>query len=263
VKGRTDQEVYEKSVAPIREVLQASEEHPYYYRDFPYREETVRVISLFPFYDKAGKRDNGYYTEEQLVWLCETMAAVPDGGHIFILRHFSHHKPVPRDYNHMMFYDYADSVSDGDINDWLGMDEDPVPAIVDAYNRKERIFAQYTGELANDQTETVTVDYDFSGRPDSEFVAYFTGHVHLDAVGYTRGTRTNQAVLCSVCTTGVKGTEDYETYTTRGSCRDYGTDSQIALNVYTFDFGNRTIYAARVGNGTCQDREKTWMELPY
>ena len=263
VKDVPDQDVYARNILPVRDVLQASGEHPYYYRDFQAEGETVRAIALYPFCERAKKKDSGYYTQEQLAWLCETMAAVPDGGHILILRHFTHHKPVPRDYTHLLFYDHADSTSEADTNLWLNMNEDPVPAIVDAYNRREPLFAQFTGELADGSTETVTVDYDFTGRPNSEFVAYLTGHVHVDAVGYTRGTRTNQAVLCSLCTAGIKGTEEYHEYTRPESCRDYGTDSQIALNVFAFDFRNRTIYTARVGNGTCQDREKTWMELPY
>ena len=263
VNAYSDQQVYEKGIAPVREVLQASEEHPYYYRDFEYKGRIIRVISLYPFCDRARRRDRGYYTQEQLDWLCETMAAVPDGGRIFIIRHFSHHKPIPRDYNHSMFYDYADSMSEADVELWLNMNDDPVAAIVDAYNRRESIFAQYTGDLADDNTETVTVNYDFTDRPYSEFVAYFTGHVHVDAVGYTRGTRTFQPVLSSLCTVGVKGSEDYNCYTETWSARDYGTDSQIALNVFTFDFEKKSIYIARVGNGIFKDKEKTWMELPY
>ncbi len=259
----SDQKVYEECLAPIREVLQASEEHPYYYRDFQHRGETVRVISLYPFYDRAKERIDGYYTQEQLAWLCEAMASVPDGGHIFIIRHFFHHKPIIRDFAKMMFYDYADPNSEAGLDLCLNMNEDPVPAIVDAYNQKKSIFAQFTGELADGSTETVTVDYDFTFRPDSEFVAYFNGHVHVDAIGYARGTVTNQAVLCSLCTAGVKGTEAYHFYTDPRSARDYGTDAQIALNVFTFDFSKKKIYAARVGNGIYGDGEKTWMELPY
>ena len=262
VKEYPDRDAYEKNIAPIRDALQASEEHPYYYRDFQYQNDIVRVISLYPFYDGAKHHDRGYYTKEQLEWLCETMSSVPDGGHILILRHFAHNKPAARDYNHLLFYDYQDSVSEAGVDSWLSMIEDPVPVIVDAYNRRETISAQFTGVLKDNITETITVDYDFTSRPNSEFVAYVTGHVHIDAVGYARGSKTSQAVLCSLCTTGVKGTDEYK-YTTPDTCRDYGTDSQIAFNVFAFDFRNRTIYTARVGNGTCQDREKTWMELPY
>ena len=262
VKEYSDQEIYEKGIAPIREVLQASEEHPYYYRDFQYQGETVRVISLYPFYEKGYWRNSGYYSEEQLQWLCESMASVPDGGHILILRHFFHHKPVPRDYTHMMFYDYADSNTEAE-DLWINMNEDPVPAIVDAYRKRETISAQYTGFLEGDNTETVTVDYDFSGRTDAEFVAYLCGHVHVDAIGYVRGAKSFQSVLCSLCTTGAKGSEDYHIYTDPKSARDYGTDTQIAFNVFTFDFRSKNIYIARVGNGIYGDKEKTWMELPY
>lgn len=262
VKDYSDEEIYKRAIAPIREVLQASEEHPYYYRDFLYEGETVRVISLYPFDDRAKERIDGYYTQEQLEWLCEALASVPDGGHILILRHFFHHKPVPRDYNHSMFYDYADSMSDAE-NLLLNMDEDPVPAIVDAYRKRESIYAQYTGRLADENTETVTVDYDFSGCPNSEFVAYLTGHVHVDAIGYARGAKTYQAVLSSLCTTGIKGNEEYSLYADSQSARDYGTDSQIAFNVFSIDFRSKNIYVARVGNGIYGDGEKTWMELPY
>ena len=262
VKDCSDEDIYNRDIAPIREALQASEEHPYYYRDLLFDGEIVRVISLYPFYEKGFRRELGYYCQEQLEWLCETMASVPDGGHILILRHFPHHRPLPRDYNHSMFYDYPDSMTDAE-NLWLNMDEDPVPAIVDAYRRREKFFAQYTGKLTDESTEIITVDFDFSGCPNSEFVAYLTGHVHADAVGYARGTKTYQAVLCSLCTTGVKGTEEYHEFTRIESCRDYGTDSQIAFNVFAIDFRSKNIYVARVGSGICQDREKTWMELPY
>ena len=261
VYDHSDQKVYKKSIAPIKGALQASEEHSYYYRDFNYNGEFVRTISLYPFYDQAKTRKYAYYTQEQLLWLCETMATVPDGGHIFILRHFSHHKPIVVDDGKGMFYDYADSSSDtGDL--WLNMGDDPVTDIVDAYNKREKIYALYTGKLKNGE-ETISVDYDFTNCPNSEFVAYFVGHVHVDAVGYARNTKTRQAVLCSLCTTGVKGSEEYHSYTSLSSPRDYGTDSQIALNVFTFDFKKKSIYVARVGNGSFKDREKTWMELPY
>lgn len=261
VVGITDKTVYSTNIAPIRETLWASEEHIYYYRDFRYGGETIRAISLFPFYDKAKSRTRGYYTESQLSWLCDALAAAPDNAHIFILRHFAHHRPILLSEDENLFYDYANSNTDGN-NLWLGMDADPVADIVDAYNKRAPIFARYTGEL-KDGSETVTVEYDFSNRPNSEFVAYFVGHVHLDAVGYARNTQTKQVVLCSLCTTGVKGSAEYSSYTTLSTPRDYGTDSQIALNVFTFNFKKKSIYVARVGNGIFNDREKTWMELPY
>ena len=261
VANRTDQQVYDQSIKPIRDVLQASEEHAYYYRDFYTEGETVRVISLYPFRYDAKQRDRGYYTEKQLQWLCNAMTSTPDGGHIFILRHFPHRKPVMPKGKAAMFYDYNDS-SDSEYS-WLNMGSDPVKDIVDAYNDRTEIIAKYTGELKNDIAETVTVKYDFTNRTDSEFVAYFTGHVHIDHVGYVRDTRTKQAVLGSLCTTGVKGTEEYSSFTSLSTPRDYGTDSQIAFNVFTFDFQKKKIYAARVGNGGFKEREKTWTELSY
>ena len=261
VANRTDQQVYDQSIEPIRDVLQASEEHAYYYRDFYTEGETVRVISLYPFRYDAKHRDRGYYTEKQLQWLCDAMASTPDGGHIFILRHFSHRKPVMPEGEAAMFYDYSDS-SDSEYS-WLNMGSDPVKDIVDAYNDRTEINAKYTGELKNDIAETVTVKYDFTNRTDSEFVAYFTGHVHIDHVGYVRDARTQQAVLGSLCTTGVKGSEEYNSFTSLSTPRDYGTDSQIAFNVFTFDFQKKKIYVARVGNGRFKEREKTWMELSY
>ena len=261
VAGRTDQQVYDQSIEPIRDVLQASEKHAYYYRDFCTEGETVRVISLYPFRYDAKQRVMGYYTEEQLLWLCETMASTPDGGHIFILRHFSHRKPVMPEGEAAMFYDYNDS-SDSEYS-WLNMGSDPVKDIVDAYNNKAEIYAQYSGNLKDDAVETVTVKYDFTNRPTSEFVAYFTGHVHIDHMGYARDTRTPQVVLGSLCTTGVKGSEDYSAFTSLSTPRDYGTDSQIAFNVFTFDFQKKKIYVARVGNNMFKDREKTWTELSY
>ena len=261
VANNSDQHAYERNIAPIRDVLRASKEHPYYYRDLYYNGEAVRVISLYPFCEKAKLRDRGYYTQEQLLWLCETMATAPGGGHIFILRHFSHHKPILSREEETMFYDYGDSNTDfGDP--WLNMRADPVAEIVDAYNERKMIFAQYTGDL-KDGTETITVKYDFENRANSEFVAYFTGHVHVDHVGYARGTKTKQAVLGSLCTIGAKGSEEYSSYTSLSSPRDYGTDSQIAFNIFTFDFNNKKIYTARVGNNLFKDCEKTWMDLSY
>ena len=105
-----------------------------------------------------------------------------------------------------MFNDYGDN-STGFGGLWLDMGEDPVTAVVDAYNRRVKIVAHYTGYL-RDGTEIVPVEYDFTNRPDSEFVAYFVGHVHCDAVGYARNTQTRQVVLCSLCTTGVRGSKD-------------------------------------------------------
>ena len=137
-----------------------------------------------------------------------------------------------------------------------------VTEIVDAYKTKSQIFSQYTGEL-QDRDETITVKYDFTKRPNSEFVAYFSGHTHQDSVGYARGTKTEQMVLNSLCTIGVKGSVPSDAYTYTYTPRDYGTDSQIALNVFSFDFRKKRIYVARVGNKLFKDREKTFMELSY
>ena len=262
VVGLTDKEAYAQNILPIRDVLQASAEHPYYYRDFSYDDETVRAISLYPFNEEAGKRNRGYYTEEQLQWLCETLASTPEKGHILILRHFAHHKPVLIDDEKNMFYDLPNSSAEEGVDLWLNMGSDPVTDIVDAFNNRSSIFAQYTGAL-KDRIETVTVKYDFSDRPNSEFVAYLTGHIHVDAVGYARNTRTRQAVLCSLCSIGWKGTENYHAYTQKSTFRDYGTDSQIAFNVFTFNFEKKKIFVARVGNGMFRDQLKTSMELSY
>ena len=262
VYGFSDQMVYRYSIEPIKEVLHASEEHPYYYRDFSFEGETVRAISLYPFYEMAYGRAEGYYTQAQLLWLCDTLASAPDHAHIFILRHFSHYKPIAPDNEQSMFYDYADSRSGKGQDIWLNMGADPISGIIDAYNKREIIVAQYSGRL-KDRTENVHVKYDFTNRPDSEFVAYFTGHEHIDAIGFARNTQTKQAVLCSLCTTGVKGTEEYHAYTLISTPRDYGTDSQIALNAFAFDFKTKKIYVARAGNPMFHDREKTWMEMSY
>ena len=260
VIGYSDKEVYEMNIAPVKDILCASKEHAYYYRDFSNNGETIRLISLYPFFENSAVRVKGYYTQEQLLWLCDAMASVPNGGHILILRHFSHRRPVVAE-NKEIFYDFADSSVEGD-DLWLNMKCDPVAEIVDAYNERSRIFAKYTGELKNGE-ETITIKYDFSTRPNAEFVAYLTGHFHVDCIGYARGTKTKQVVLCSQCTVGVKGTEEYDAFTFLSSPRDYGTDSQIGLNVFSFNFENKVIYIARVGNGLEKEHEKKYMELSY
>lgn len=261
VVGLSDQEVYSICFGSIADTIKASSTHAYYYRDFQYRGEVVRAISLCPFSDGADSHVYGYYDQEQLLWLCDALATAPDNAHIFILRHFSHHKPVLLDEEKSMFYDYMDSTTDvGNL--WLSMGCDPVIEIVDAYNKRDSIFAQYSGILKNG-TETVTIKYDFTSRSNSEFVAYFTGHEHFDAIGFARKTETRQVVLCSLCTTGFSGTEEYCSYTGLNLHRDYGTDSQIALNVFSFDFEKKKIYVTRVGNELYRDRDKTFMEISY
>ena len=261
VANLTDEEAYELGIAPICAKLRASEEHPWYFRDLYWEGEYVRVISLYPFYDKAQSRMYGYYRKDQLQWLCETMNDTPDGGHIFILRHFSHNLTTPEK-DSGMFYDYDASSIDDWLNPWLSMDRDPVPEIVDAFIEKRTIHTQFIGNLM-DGNEDIQVDYDFSDRGSAEFVAYFTGHTHNDYVGYVRGPNTIQAVLGSMCSIGLTGTAEYHAYSSPKYNRDYGTDSQIAFNVFTFDFENKKIYVARVGNGLFKDREKTYMELTY
>lgn len=261
VADLTDAEACELGITPILTKLNASSEHPWYFRDLQWEGSTVRVISLYPFCDRAETRVHGYYSQEQLQWLCETMASTPDEGHIFILRHFSHHKPIPSE-DGLMFNDYGSNSTEEGLNLWLSMDRDPVPEIVDAFNEKNYIHTQFTGRLQNG-SEEINVEYDFSDRGNAEFVAYMTGHVHCDHVGYVRDTKTSQAVLGSLCNVGVKGSAEYHAYSSANCHRDYGTDSQIAFNVFTFNFQKRKIYVARVGNGSFRDREKTWMELSY
>lgn len=261
LKG-TDDNTFKINIEPIRQSLRVNGNSPYYYRDFDYNGEIIRVISLYPFYENAKERKYGYYTRKQLMWFCEALSTAPENGHIFVLRHFSHHKPVSMGEERMMFYDFEDSTTEKGLNLWLNMDRDPIPEIIDAYKEKSIFESSYIGNL-KEGTENISLSYNFSGRTDSEFVAYLTGHWHCDAIGYTRGNRTKQIVLNSICTTGVKGNEGYHSYTSIANPRDYGTDSQIAFNVFTFDFEKKKIYTARVGNGLRLGSEKTWMEIEY
>ena len=256
-----DTEAWEKCIVPIRAKLRASVEHPWYFRDLYWEGKPVRVISLYPFYDRAKSRVGGFYSEEQLQWLCETLASSPNGGHVFILRHFSHNLASPGK-DSTMFYDYDPNSNENWVNRWLNMDRDPLPEIVDAFNERRAINTHFIGELL-DGSKKIHVNYDFSDRSSAEFVAYFAGHTHSDYVGYVRGSSTTQAVLGSMCGIGLRGSAEYHSYTSPNCHRDYGTDSQIAFNVFTFDFEKKKIYIARVGNGGFLDREKTWAEMDY
>ena len=261
VADLTDAEAYELGIAPVCRKLRASTERPWYFRDLYWEGEPIRVISLYPFNERAKSRVGGYYSERQLQWLCETLASTPKGGHVFILRHFSHHLPIS-DKESTMFFDYNVNDYEDWSNLWLNMDRDPIPEVVDAFTEKRAIHVSYTGRLL-DGNEEITVDYDFSNRSNAEFVAYFSGHSHSDYMGRVRGSSTTQVVLGSVCSIALLGSAEYHAYTSPDCHRDYGTDSQIAFNVFTFDFQKKKIYIARVGNGSFKDREKTWIEMAY
>ena len=225
--------------------------------------EKLRIISL-DLYQYGGVWTYTYFTQEQLTWLCSTLASTPQNYGVIILMH-AQQRSVVKDNDHAKFYQTVRKGETPEHYNAVDNDGDPIADIVNAFIGKTTISQTYT---QNSGAETLTVSADFTGVASGvEFICYMTGHFHQDTIGYL--TRNNgdpkQLVLNVTCGCSVYGNGTYKYLADCGDLpRNQKDATQDAFNVYGIDRANKSVRVARIGaNCTSGFDLRDYMTIPY
>ncbi len=259
-----DADLYEIFYAPIATNIGNDTGKLWYVKDMA--TEKIRIISL-DLYQAGGVWTYTYFTQEQLTWLCSTLASTPTGYGVIILMH-AQQLSVVKDANHAEFFQSVRKGESAEHYNAVDNDGDPIGDIVNAFINKSTISATYT---QNSGATTLTVSGDFTSVASStEFICYMTGHFHQDTIGYNPRPSGDpkQLVLNITCGCSAYGGISGGSYKYLADCSDMPRNqkdsTQDAFNVYGIDRTNKNVRVARIGSNLNNALEKRdVMIIPY
>ena len=235
-------------------VTNSEEDYPtYFYKDVI--DKKIRIISLNTY--EGDRTDyNCNFTQEQCEWFIDVLADTPSDYGVIIMFHSPEAQPQA---DGVLNEFYQDKYAYG-LYFQVGITGTPISKIVDAFISKTTTSVSYT---SNSVDITVSVDFT-SVNSGVEFIAYVTGHQHLDWVGLVPDVTNRQLMLNVTCGT-VEGTDE-DSYGANLSDlpRDYVGSTQDAFNIYGIDRLNKTVRVVRVGsNVNFEGNDRKFMIIPY
>lgn len=256
-----DDDVYDIFFDPIAEELGNETGEVWYVKDLD--ADKIRVISL-DLYQYGGVWTKTFFTQDQLTWLCTTLAATPEDYGVVILMH-AQQRSVVKDDSYAKFYQTLRKGESAEYYNAVDNDGDPIGDIVNAFIGKTTISQTYT---QNSGADTLTVSADFSGVASGvEFICYMTGHFHQDTVGYlTRPAGDpKQLVLNVTCGCSVYGGSSYKYLADVSDLpRNQQDSTQDAFNVYGIDRQRKCVRIARVGSSCTFNMDfRDSLAIPY
>ena len=265
IPSQTDDEVYAAMFAPIATKLGISTGKTYYYKDFADKKLRVISVNLYQYDGQSdvSSRPKTHFTAEQITWLVNALSSTPSGYGVVILEH-----SPQRSVLNAGDAEYPEFFQPSANRPWdmtgSNVDGAPIYDIVDAFIGRTSISATYTQQGT---PSSITVSADFSSVPSNvEFIAYMSGHIHMDSVCYIPNTAHKQLCLNVIGTTPAYGGE-YYSYLADGA--DIGRESvgmaQDAFNAYVIDRTAKTVKVVRIGADTTYQNngKRQYMEIPY
>lgn len=256
-----DADVYSIFYEPIKTEIGNATEKVWYVKDMT--SQKIRVISL-DLYQYGGVWTKTFFTQEQLTWLCTTLASTPQNYGVVILMH-AQQLSVVKDESHAKFFQTVRKGETAEYYNAVDNDGDPIGDIVDAFIKKTTISQTYT---QNSGADTLTVSGDFTSVASGvEFICYMTGHFHQDTIGYAPRPvgDPKQLVLNITCGVSAYGGSSYKYL---ADCSDMPRNqmdaTQDAFNIYGIDRATKTVRVARIGSNMNQlMEERNFMVIPY
>lgn len=227
----------------------------YYYHDIA--SKNIRLIALDQFCGHYGSQGGaGKIGQEQITWLCNTLAGTPANYGVVILMH-APEDVVPKDNTYDMFWQAHGYCQNG----MYEADVRPIEKIIDAFISKSTLNLSYT----NVQNESVTINADFTSLASGvEFIAYMNGHKHVDQVGYLENATNLQLNLLVTCGIAYYGTT-YQGLANFNDCpREPLGQTQDAVSLYVIDRTNGVVKVVRLGAYMRANMtKKDYMAIPY
>ena len=231
----------------------------YFYKDFASRK--IRVISL-NVHEGERTEHRCNMTQEQCEWFISVLSGTPENYGVLVMFHEPEKETIKDDehsdffqkvYNHSFVYQY-------------GINNQPISKIIDAFISKVSTSLTYTVQpILSGTVETITVNMDFTQLNSGvEFIAYVTGHEHIDWIGVVRETANRQLMLNVTCGIGLCGTDDPFFANLSDLPRGGVGSTQDSFNLYGIDRVNKTVRIARVGsNRSSEGTDRKFLIIPY
>ena len=235
----TQQQIYDKFVAPVVAKTGTETTTSYYYKDFATPKVRVIVLNSSDMPDTLANETTfavshgtlGAFSQAQIDWFISTLANTPTGYHVLILMHYVN-APMTHDTN-IKFQSSTASASGRENNAYVGIIND----IVSAWVTGGTLSQTYTSTVAN--MPDVSVSADFTSRGTGVFVGVLAGHMHRDIIGKFDNYPSQVACVFSLANRP-RGSED-------DLPRIEGEKSEDLLTVVSVDTTNRKLYLVRVG----------------
>ena len=258
----TKQEVFDKFIRPNRKCMGLpSLEKTYYAVNFDAYQVTLIVLDCFMVPDDLDENGNFQITrdvecmnQEQLDWLVSTLAAVPENYHVLIAFHSypDSGKIVKCDWTQANITGFG-----GGMPLTYGKSE-IVPDVVNAWINGESLNKDYEPIANTDILPILKVRADFSARGKGAFIAYLTGHNHIDFLG-TSGKYPDQNVIAFP----TSANDNWNNL----DCdlpRERNTKAEDCLTVLAVDRESRVFHLVRVGsNFTKSLVNRTYYSVSY
>ncbi|MBR3894866.1 MAG: metallophosphoesterase [Clostridia bacterium] len=258
----TKQQVFDKLIRPnLKYMGLPSLEKTYYSVNFD--EYQVTLIVLDDYMVPDDRDENGDFkitravecmSQEQLDWLVETLAAVPQDYHVMIARHAypDSGKITECDWTQASIKGFG-----GTAPLTYGKSE-MVPDVVNAWVNGSILNKDYAPIANTELLPTLKVRADFSARGKGVFIAYLTGHNHVDFLG-TSAAYPDQNVVAFPSSAN----DNWDNL----GCdlpRARNTKAEDCLTVFAVDRDSRVFHLVRVGsNFTKTLVNRTYYSVSY
>ena len=236
----TQQQIFDKFIAPVVEKAGVETTKSYYYKDFSGKNVRVIVLNSSDMPDTlesdtaflVSHGTLGAFSQAQIDWFISTLANTPTGYHVLVLMHYVN-APMRSD-SDVNFQSSSGGYSAGTENNaYSGIIQD----IVSAWVSGGTLTQNYTSSIAN--MPTVNVSADFTSRGTGVFIGVLSGHRHRDIIGKFDNYPNQWACVFSLANQP-RGSED-------DLARIAGEKSEDLLTVVSVDTTNRRLYLVRIG----------------
>ena len=256
----SSQQAFEKFIRPTEAVSGIEgREKPYFVKLFD--EYKIAIVALDLYGDPSPILEDGNYavtrgkitpTQEQVDWLCKTLATIPEGYHLIVAMHT---------------FPYDATVTEGDWSQKGAKiyyptenpygDDNMISDIVDAWVRGDKLCADYVPQDTR-YLPTLHAECDFTSRGEGIFALYAVGHHHKDIQGKCKKYPYQNVVVFP--STANDGWQNY----CSDLPREKGTRAEDAITVMSVATDKRQIRLVRIGSNITMDMvERRFCVIEY
>lgn len=251
----TKQQQFEKFFAPVLAKLGMTDLTKTYYSVSTEYGVTLIVLDCHDLPDDVSgesfvvNRTVPGYSQAQIDWLIDTLAAVPTDNHVLIAVHNVFDDVTLVDGVWTQKY----GMTEGFTYSYVGM----LPEIIDAWQNGTTLTKTYAPTVYP-ALPTISVNADFSGRGEGVFAGWIHGHQHRDHIAKIADFA-NQNVISFAAT-------NYGAHQNKNSDlpRTYGEKTEDCVTVVAVDTVAREVKLVRIGSDITFDMvRRDMIAIPY